>query len=84
MSNRKFNHNKIISKMLRDAINSDASQQEVFSDLTFELVRAIGSLIGSIPTEEDRQAFLEEINAQINEDIKVLDDLRKQNSSMLA
>jgi predicted transglutaminase-like cysteine proteinase len=70
--------------MLRDAINSDASQQEVFSDLTFELVRVIGYLIGSIPTEEDRQAFLEEINAQINEDIKVLDDLRKQNSSMLA
>ena len=47
MSNqKKFNHHDVILKLLTTALEHD-NQQEAFSDLTFELVQAVGYLVGS-------------------------------------
>ena len=78
MSNqRKFNHHDIISRLLRTALEHD-DQREAFSDLTFELVQAIGYLVGSTEKQEDRELFIKEINSQINDCIKLLDDVRQE------
>jgi hypothetical protein len=78
MSNqRKFNHHDIISRLLRTALEHD-DQREAFSDLTFELVQAIGYLVGSAEKQEDRELFIKEINSQINDCIKLLDDVRQE------
>lgn len=78
MSNqRKFNHHDIISRLLRTALEHD-NQQEAFSDLTFELVQAVGYLVGSTEKQEDRELFIKEINSQINDCIKLLDDVRQE------
>lgn len=78
MSNqRKFNHHDIISRLLRTALGHD-NQQEAFSDLTFELVQAVGYLVGSTEKQEDRELFIKEINSQINDYIKLLDDVRQE------
>ena len=78
MSNqRKFNHHDIISRLLRTALEHD-DQREAFSDLTFELVQAIGYLVGSAEKQEDREVFIKEINSQINDCIKLLDDVRQE------
>lgn len=78
MSNqRKFNHHDIISRLLRAALEHD-NQQEAFSDLTFELVQAVGYLVGSTEKQEDRELFIKEINSQINDCIKLLDDVRQE------
>jgi hypothetical protein len=78
MSNqRKFNHHDIISRLLRTALEHD-DQQEAFSDLTFELVQAIGYLVGSAEKQEDRDLFIKEINTQINDCIELLDGVRQE------
>ena len=78
MSNqRKFNHHDIISRLLRTALEHD-DQREAFSDLTFELVQAVGYLVGSTEKQEDRELFIKEINSQINDCIKLLDDVRQE------
>ncbi len=81
MSNqRKFNHHDIISRLLRTALEHD-DQREAFSDLTFELVQAIGYLVGSAEKQEDRELFIKEINTQINDCINLLDGVRQELSS---
>ena len=85
MSNRKFNHHDIISRLLRTALEHD-DQREAFSDLTFELVQAVGYLVGSTEKQEDRELFIKEINTQINDCIELLDGVREElntNSSTL-
>ena len=78
MSNqRKFNHHDIISRLLRTALEHD-DQREAFSDLTFELVQAIGYLVGSAEKQEDRELFIKEINSQINDCIELLDQVRQE------
>lgn len=78
MSNqRKFNHHDIISRLLRTALDHD-NQREAFSDLTFELVQAIGYLVGSAEKQEDRELFIKEINSQINDCIELLDQVRQE------
>jgi len=78
MSNqRKFNHHDIISRLLRTALEHD-DQREAFSDLTFELVQAIGYLVGSAEKQEDRELFIKEINTQINDCIELLDGVRQE------
>ena len=78
MSNqRKFNHHDIISRLLRTALEHD-DQREAFSDLTFELVQAIGYLVGSAEKQEDRDLFIKEINSQINDCIELLDQVRQE------
>jgi hypothetical protein len=77
MSNRKFNHHDVISRLLRTALEHD-DQQEAFSDLTFELVQAVGYLVGSAEKQEDRELFIKEINTQINDCIELLDDVRQE------
>ena len=78
MSNqRKFNHHDIISRLLRTALEHD-DQREAFSDLTFELVQAVGYLVGSTEKQEDRELFIKEINSQINDCIELLDDVRQE------
>ena len=78
MSNqRKFNHHDIISRLLRTALEHD-DQREAFSDLTFELVQAIGYLVGSAEKQEDRDLFIKEINTQINDCIELLDGVRQE------
>ena len=84
MSNqRKFNHHDIISRLLRTALEHD-DQQEAFSDLTFELVQAIGYLVGSAEKQEDRELFIKEINSQINDCIELLDGVRQELGSKSA
>ena len=84
MSNqRKFNHHDIISRLLRTALEHD-DQREAFSDLTFELVQAIGYLVGSTEKQEDRELFIKEINSQISDCIKLLDDVRQELGSKSA
>jgi hypothetical protein len=84
MSNqRKFNHHDIISRLLRTALEHD-DQQEAFSDLTFELVQAIGYLVGSAEKQEDRDLFIKEINSQINDCIELLDGVRQELGSKSA
>lgn len=84
MSNqRKFNHHDIISRLLRTALEHD-DQQEAFSDLTFELVQAIGYLVGSAEKQEDRDLFIKEINTQINDCIELLDGVRQELGSKSA
>lgn len=81
MSNqRKFNHHDIISRLLRTALEHD-DQREAFSDLTFELVQAVGYLVGSTEKQEDRELFIKEINNQINDCIGLLDQVRQELSS---
>jgi hypothetical protein len=78
MSNqRKFNHHDIISRLLRTALEHD-DQREAFSDLTFELVQAVGYLVGSTEKQEDRELFIKEINSQINDCIELLDQVRQE------
>jgi hypothetical protein len=78
MSNqRKFNHHDVISKLLKTALEHD-NQQEAFSDLTFELVQAVGYLVGSTEKQEDRELFIKEINSQINDCIELLDQVRQE------
>lgn len=78
MSNqRKFNHHDIISRLLRTALEHD-DQREAFSDLTFELVQAVGYLVGSAEKQEDRELFIKEINSQINDCIELLDQVRQE------
>ena len=78
MSNqRKFNHHDIISRLLRTALEHD-DQREAFSDLTFELVQAVGYLVGSAEKQEDRELFIKEINSQINDCIELLDEVRQE------
>ena len=84
MSNqRKFNHHDIISRLLRTALEHD-DQREAFSDLTFELVQAIGYLVGSAEKQEDRDLFIKEINSQINDCIELLDGVRQELGSKSA
>lgn len=84
MSNqRKFNHHDIISRLLRTALEHD-DQREAFSDLTFELVQAIGYLVGSAEKQEDRDLFIKEINTQINDCIELLDGVRQELGSKSA
>jgi hypothetical protein len=78
MSNqRKFNHHDVISRLLRTALEH-GNQQEAFSDLTFELVQAIGYLVGSTDTPENREVFIKEINSQINDCVEMLDGVREE------
>jgi hypothetical protein len=78
MSNqRKFNHHDIISRLLRTALEHD-DQREAFSDLTFELVQAVGYLVGSTEKQEDRELFIKEINSQINDCIELLDGVKQE------
>ena len=79
MSNRKFKHNEIIAQMIRDAI-AYPDKQEAFSDLTFELVRAIGYLVGSAPSKNDRELFIKEINTQIMEGVEMLEEIRQEDA----
>lgn len=84
MSNqRKFNHHDIISRLLRTALEHD-DQREAFSDLTFELVQAVGYLVGSAEKQEDRDLFIKEINTQINDCIELLDGVRQELGSKSA
>jgi hypothetical protein len=84
MSNqRKFNHHDIISRLLRTALEHD-NQQEAFSDLTFELVQAVGYLVGSTDKLEDREVFIKEINKQINNCVEMLDNVREELASNTA
>jgi len=84
MSNqRKFNHHDIISRLLRTALEHD-DQREAFSDLTFELVQAVGYLVGSTEKQEDRELFIKEINSQINDCIELLDGVRQELGSKSA
>jgi hypothetical protein len=84
MSNqRKFNHHDIISRLLRTALEHD-NQQEAFSDLTFELVQAVGYLVGSTEKQKDREVFIKEINSQINGCIELLDKVREELKSSSA
>jgi hypothetical protein len=86
MSNqRKFNHHDVISRLLKTALEHD-NQQEAFSDLTFELVQAIGYLVGSTDTPENREVFIKEINSQINDCVEMINGVREElntNSSTL-
>jgi hypothetical protein len=78
MSNqKKFNHRDVISRLLRTALEHD-KQQEAFSDLTFELVQAVGYLVGSTEKQEDRELFIKEINSQINDCVEMLDGAREE------
>ena len=78
MSNqRKFNHHDVISRLLRTALEHD-DQREAFSDLTFELVQAVGYLVGSTEKQEDRELFIKEINSQINDCVEMLDQVRQE------
>jgi hypothetical protein len=84
MSNqRKFNHHDVISKLLKTALEHD-NQQEAFSDLTFELVQAVGYLVGSADKLEDREIFIKEINSQINDCVEMLDGVREELASNTA
>jgi hypothetical protein len=84
MSNqRKFNHHDVISKLLKTALEHD-NQQEAFSDLTFELVQAVGYLVGSTDKLEDREIFIREINSQINDCVEMLDGVREELASNTA
>lgn len=74
---RKFNHHDIISRLLRTALEHD-NQQEAFSNLTFELVQAVGYLVGSTDKLEDREIFIKEINKQINDCVEMLDGVREE------
>jgi hypothetical protein len=78
MSNqKKFNHHDVILKLLTTALEHD-NQQEAFSDLTFELVQAVGYLVGSTDKLEDREIFIKEINKQINDCVEMLDGVREE------
>ena len=78
MSNRrKFNNHEVISKLLRTVLEHN-DRQEAFSDLTFELVQAIGYLVGSVEKQEDRELFIKEINSQINDCVEMLDGVREE------
>ena len=84
MSNqKKFNHHDVISKLLRTALEHD-NPQEAFSDLTFELVQAVGYLVGSTDKLEDREVFIKEINKQINDCVEMLDGVREELASNTA
>lgn len=84
MSNqRKFNHHDVISRLLTTALEHD-NQQEAFSDLTFELVQAVGYLVGSTDKLEDREIFIKEINKQINDCVEMLDGVREELASNTA
>lgn len=80
---RKFNHHDIISRLLRTALEHD-NQQEAFSNLTFELVQAVGYLVGSTDKLEDREIFIKEINKQINDCVEMLDGVREELASNTA
>ena len=80
---RKFNHHDIISRLLRTALEHD-NQQEAFSDLTFELVQAVGYLVDSTDKLEDREVFIKEINKQINDCVEMLDGVREELASNTA
>jgi hypothetical protein len=78
MSNqRKFNNHEVILKLLTTTLEHD-NQQEALSDLTFELVEAVGYLVGSTDKLEDREIFIRKINSQINDCVEMLDGVRKE------
>ena len=78
MSNqRKFNNHEVILKLLTTALEHD-NQQEALSDLTFELVEAVGYLVGSTDKLEDREIFIRKINSQINDCVEMLDGVREE------
>jgi len=78
MSNqRKFNNHEVILKLLTTTLEHD-NQQEALSDLTFELVEAVGYLVGSTDKLEDREIFIRKINSQINDCVEMLDGVREE------
>jgi hypothetical protein len=84
MSNqRKFNNHEVILKLLTTTLEHD-NQQEALSDLTFELVEAVGYLVGSIDKLEDREVFIKKINSQINDCVEMLDGVREELASNTA
>jgi hypothetical protein len=84
MSNqRKFNNHEVILKLLTTTLEHD-NQQEALSDLTFELVEAVGYLVGSTDKLEDREIFIRKINSQINDCVEMLDGVRKELASNAA
>jgi hypothetical protein len=84
MSNqRKFNNHEVILKLLTTTLEHD-NQQEALSDLTFELVEAVGYLVGSIDKLEDREVFIKKINSQINDCVEMLDGVREELTSNTA
>jgi hypothetical protein len=84
MSNqRKFNNHEVILKLLTTTLEHD-NQQEALSDLTFELVEAVGYLVGSTDKLEDREIFIRKINSQINDCVEMLDGVRKELASNTA
>jgi hypothetical protein len=84
MSNqRKFNHHDVILKLLKTALKHD-NPQEALSDLTFELVEAVGYLVGGIYKLEDREIFIRKIDSQINDCVERLDGVREELASNTA
>lgn len=84
MSNqRKFNNHEVILKLLTTALEHD-NQQEALSDLTFELVEAVGYLVGGIDKLEDREIFIRKIDSQINDCVEMLDGVREELASNTA
>jgi hypothetical protein len=84
MSNqRKFNNHEVILKLLTSTLEHD-NQQEALSDLTFELVEAVGYLVGSTDKLEDREIFIRKINSQINDCVEMLDGVREELASNTA
>ena len=78
MSNqRKFNNHEVILKLLTTTLEHD-NQQEALSNLTFELVEAVGYLVGSTDKLEDREIFIRKINSQINDCVEMLDGVREE------
>ena len=78
MSNqRKFNNHEVILKLLTTTLEHD-NQQEALSDLTFELVEAVGYLVGSTDKLEDREIFIRKIDSQINDCVEMLDGVREE------
>lgn len=84
MSNqRKFNNHEVILKLLTTTLEHD-NQQEALSDLTFELVEAVGYLVGSTDKLEDREIFIRKINSQINDCVEMLEGVREELASNTA
>ena len=84
MSNqRKFNNHEVILKLLTTALEHD-NPQEALSDLTFELVEAVGYLVGSTDKLEDREIFIRKIDSQINDCVEMLDGVREELASNTA
>jgi hypothetical protein len=72
MSEIKYDHNKIIVNMLKNAYVEKNS--DVKADLFFELIYGIGTMIKSEEKSTKREEFIEEVNNILTHVLNDLDE----------